>query len=139
MSTASLREFARHPITFEAVSWVAHGWSYSLIIPPANERSTDIFVHEFGHALHAAIRVIDTEFNDKLKKAYTTAMEAGKYKDTKASQNYREYWAEGVETWYIKTGLYSDINLYEEIAEYDPLLFALLDEWLPQIHVYTFR
>ena len=125
MSTASLREFARHPITYEAVSWVVTGWSYSLVIPPANERSTDIFVHEFGHALHTAIRVIDPEFNDKLKKSYTTAMEAGKYKGQHAAKNYREYWADGVEIWYIKTGLYTGINLYEEIAEYDPLLFRI--------------
>ena len=100
----------------------------------------DTFVHEFAHKLHTAITHFDAEFGHTLMKAYTTAIEAGTWKGAYAEENASEYWAEGVVFWFARIGAVDwhrhrrvfALESYEEFAAHDPLLFELLDEWLPR-------
>ena len=127
------------------------GYCYASITKPTTHVKAGIntFVHEFAHKLHAAITISDPEFDHKLRKAYTTAIEAGTWKGTYAEENTYEYWAEGVVFWYFRIGAsewYRHYRIfalasYEEFAAHDPLLFELLDEWLPRysIALYDFE
>ncbi|MDE0326876.1 MAG: hypothetical protein OXN27_23365 [Candidatus Poribacteria bacterium] len=127
------------------------GYCYASITKPTThvKAGIDTFVHEFAHQLHVAITISDPEFNHKLRKAYTTAIEAGTWKGAYAEKNTHEYWAEGVVFWYFRIGApewYRHYRIfalasYEEFAAHDPLLFELLDEWLPRysIALYDFE
>lgn len=98
------------------------------------------FVHEFGHVLDYVISRYDPEFRPKLSKAYKTALELATWKGQYAEKNSAEYWAEGVEFWYLQIGAMEwhrayripAFESYEAFADHDPLLFELLDEWLPR-------
>lgn len=118
------------------------GYCYASLTKPTTHAGPGIrtFVHEFAHQFHTAISLYDPEFNSKLMKAYTTAIEAGTWEGAYAEENSFEYWAEGVEFWYFQIGALEwhrhhrifALESYEAFAEHDPLLFELLDEWLPR-------
>ncbi|MCP3914975.1 MAG: arylsulfatase [bacterium] len=97
----------------------------------------NILIHEFAHAMHEmGLAVVDEEFDGRLQAAYHAAMEAGRYKDKYASTNHKEYWAEGVQS-YFDTNRENDrehnhVNTREELEAYDPALFALLEEAFPR-------
>jgi hypothetical protein len=95
-----------------------------------------IFVHEFAHAIHSAIRDVDPALNDAITEAYHAAVEAGKYVDTRGRRHYAltnpsEYWAEGVQWWFFSNyGECFEGNIKvespEELKAYDPTLFELI-------------
>ena len=95
------------------------------------------FSHEFGHAIHHAIRILDPTFDDRLNAAYASAMENGSYfGDSPAYsdlRNHVEYWAGSVNEWF------SDIAQrefsHDRFREMDPLMYALLDEWFDLIYL----
>ena len=105
-------------------------------------------VHEFGHALHGSINQLDPNFQGRLEAAYDAAKAAGKWRQKDIHvidgevieidagigyilNNPSEYWAEGILYWCYggKAGI--RFASREEFAEYDPGLYALLSEWLP--------
>lgn len=94
----------------------------------------DILIHEFAHTIHlVGIIQVDTAFNSKLQLALDQALAAGKWKDTYASTNIYEYWAEGVQTWFNVNaevpqpdGKHNQINTRHELKTYDPGLYAIL-------------
>ncbi len=125
-------------------------------------------VHEFGHAMHYAIRELDPAFQARLEEAYAVAYadaveDAGYWNGPEvyrqgdyAMRNDREYWAMGVARWfgltsYFRDGVwpsFQDGRIHYAYGEYwsydtyikkdhaaflalDPLLYALLDAWLP--------
>ncbi len=94
----------------------------------------DINVHEFAHALHLVglKRHADSNFDTRLNAAYQRALADGLWKDTYASTNAEEYWAEGVQSWFGLNDppgpIHNDINTREELEVYDPKLVALLGE-----------
>lgn len=119
-------------------------------------------VHEFGHAMHRAIRQLDTTFQSRLEAAYTRAMESGSvwWEGTYAYTNANEYWAEGVQFWFyaaadLESHLHprattlhhavtsvsfpfgDDTSFRQMLLDTDPLLYALLDEWLPLVDLHT--
>lgn len=139
---------------------VSNYWDHPY--PPGHSRDTRVsgiletFVHEFAHAIHSAIPgqpqwaidlfgwdpallTLDPDFEDRLIRAYETALENGTWAGLYAEENYREYWAEGVVMWYYHVTGDQDISrdplfedyeaFYEAFAERDPLLVALLREW----------
>ena len=57
------------------------------------------------------------------------------WKSQYAMTNVNEYWAMGVQEWFEYLWLaYEGKPLYHDaILRRDPLLYALLDEWLPRI------
>ncbi len=105
----------------------------------------NIFVHEFAHTMKdMGIALVDPQFNAALDLAYQAATAEGLWADTYAISTLEEYWAEGVQDYFntnleaIPTnGIHNTINTRDELAEYDPTLYAIIDtvygglEWTP--------
>ncbi len=92
-----------------------------------------ILVHEFAHAIHdMGLKRIDETFDERLRAIYDQAMHEGLWKAKYASTNHHEYWAEGVQS-YFGTNRQNDhdhnhVDTREELQEYDPRLFAIIDD-----------
>lgn len=106
----------------------------NLIGHPGDPYSTEnILIHEFAHAIHEmALNHIDPKFDARLETIYKAAMDAGLWKDVYAATNHREYWAEGVQS-YFDTNRAPDhdhnhVDTRDELREYDQRLFKLIDE-----------
>jgi len=97
-----------------------------------------IAVHEFAHTIHllGLSRVI-RGFDASLVALYQSATERGLWHNTYAGTNYKEYWAEGVQSYFNTNlqalptnGVHNHVNTREELAEYDPQLYQFIDEIL---------
>ena len=80
----------------------------------------------------------DPTFEGRLQEAYESARAAGLFANTYAMENSQEYWAEGVQDWYNTNleadppnGIHNFVDTREELLDYDPTLYALVDELLP--------
>ncbi|MDH3590403.1 MAG: hypothetical protein OER88_00890 [Planctomycetota bacterium] len=97
-------------------------------------RGESILIHEFSHTFHQmGLNKVDNKFEKKLKKLYADAMKAKRWEKTYAATNFIEYWAEGVQSYFdanleaIPTnGIHNHVNTREELAQYDPGLYALI-------------
>ncbi|MCY3740414.1 MAG: hypothetical protein OXH00_05295 [Candidatus Poribacteria bacterium] len=110
------------------------------------KNSWEVAIHEFGHAIDYAIRKIDPSFEKKLNRAYENAKEKGLWTyyfhavPNSPRDNPKEYWALGIEAWFVgknettfgKLGK-SPALTKGTLSELDPLLYELLDEWLPYV------
>jgi len=81
------------------------------------------------------IRRMDIRFDEKLRELYNSAMSKDLWKGTAAIQNRAEYWAEGVLAYFDAAGAAAapndadhPITTREKLKEYDPGLFALVEE-----------
>jgi len=96
-----------------------------------------ILVHEFAHTIHLSGQGTDYKnFNEKLSALYYDAREANLWENTYAMTNPDEYWAEGVQTYFnsnigigLPNGVHNSINTREELAEYDPALYAFIADF----------
>ena len=93
----------------------------------------NILIHEFAHNIHLrGMLTVDPSFDDRLKKTYDAAMKAGLWKGKYASVNSREYFAEGVQSWFDNNREpdhdHNHVNTRAELLEYDPGLAALCKE-----------
>jgi hypothetical protein len=104
-----------------------------------------IFVHEFAHAIHSAIRRVDPGMAQEIEEAYEAAMAAGKYIGVDGRRHYgttnaAEYWAEGVQWWFFSnygecfTGNIK-VESPESLEAYDPALFELLGRVFNTHHI----
>lgn len=94
-----------------------------------------ILMHEFAHSLHEVIRQeIDPEFDRRLRILHRDALEKGLWRGTYAGSNHREYFAEGVQSWFDYNRENDDchpfVNTRAELRAYDPALAELLQAWL---------
>ncbi|MDE0467122.1 MAG: hypothetical protein OYL97_08690 [Candidatus Poribacteria bacterium] len=111
------------------------GTNYAWAYVGNAESSNDIWIyhffsHEFAHAIHFAIELLDPTFDDRLKAAYDTARENNSFTATR-TYNSSEYWAQAATDWFyriVREPVYHDLVLQE-----DPLLYALLSEWFDLI------
>jgi hypothetical protein len=102
-------------------------------------RGESICVHEFAHTMHLGVyNVMDSTFNSRLQTAFRAAIDAGKYANTYAASNATEYFGEGVQDWYNTNlesarpnGVHNEINTRAELEAYDPGLYEILAEVLP--------
>jgi hypothetical protein len=105
-----------------------------------------IFVHEFAHAIHSAIRRVDPGMAQEIKDAYDAAMAAGKYIGADSGRkhygatNDSEYWAEGVQWWFYSN--YGEcftgniiVESPKDLEAYDPTLFELLGRVFNTHHI----
>ena len=81
------------------------------------------------------VRRMDIRFDEKLRELYNSATSKGLWKGTAAIQNRAEYWAEGVLAYFDAAGAVAapndadyPITTREKLKEYDPALFALVEE-----------
>jgi hypothetical protein len=98
-----------------------------------------ICVHEFAHTMHLGVyNLMDDTFESRVEAAFRAAKNAGKYANTYAGSNAVEYFGEGVQNWYNtniesipSNGVHNEINTRSEMEEYDPELYEILAEVLP--------
>ncbi len=93
----------------------------------------NILIHEFAHCIHRwGLREVDPKFDGRLRAAYARARDKGLWKGTYAATDEKEYWAEGVQSYFDCNapvgGVHNDIDTREKLAKYDPILFELIDE-----------
>ena len=81
------------------------------------------------------VRRMDIRFDEKLKELYDSAMSKDLWKGTTAVHNRVEYWTEGVLAYFDAVGAGAPPNdadhpiaTREKLKEYDPELFALVEE-----------
>ncbi len=114
--------------------------------PGKDEIHMDIFVHEFAHAIHWAILMIDPTFQERLDAAYADAVEnrdgywrGGGSSGNAALSSSTEYWAHSAVRWFYRftlpTG--SGENHHKRFRENDPLLYALFQEWFDFVYLGT--
>lgn len=92
----------------------------------------NILIHEFAHCIHEqGLRAVDPKFDERLRMVYARALDSGLWKKTYAATNEKEYWAEGVQSYFDcnapASGVHNDIDTREKLAKYDPALFELID------------
>ena len=95
--------------------------------------SENILIHEFAHTIHdCALIFIDKTFDKRLKETYDAAMKKGLWKSKYAATNHKEYWAEGVQSWFNNNrendNAHNHVNTRKELKEYDPGLAKLCEE-----------
>ncbi len=99
----------------------------------------NIFVHEFSHAIHQAIRMADPKLAKEIDDAYLDAMGIGLWKGSYGETNSEEYWAEGTQFWFYSNYEYIDkdrlINSPTDLLRYDPKLYELLGRVYPGHHI----
>lgn len=93
----------------------------------------NILIHEFSHAMHEmGLNTVDPTFDRRLKEAYQAAIKDGLWKDTYASRNRHEYWAEIVQSWFtcnrVNDSEHGQVNSPQQVREHDPRGAALLVE-----------
>ncbi len=97
--------------------------------PYWNNRGNAVQQYEIG------VKRLDVEFDAKLKESYTKALKDGKWNGTAAVHSQVDYWVEGVSAYFDATGQGTPpndaphpITTREALKEYDPGLFALVNE-----------
>ena len=97
-----------------------------------------IMVHEFAHTIHLmGLDTVDPTFTTRLIDTYDAAITAELWDNTYAGSDFREYWAEGVQSYFNVEeegpvggdGIQNDIDKVDELEDYDPALFALIEEF----------
>lgn len=107
--------------------------------PETRYYGENIFVHEFSHAIHEAIRRADPKLFADIDQAYRDAMALGLWKNSYGTTNAFEYWAEGTQFWFYSNYEYMDgdrhINSPLDLLRYDPKLYELLSRVYPDHHI----
>lgn len=112
---------------------VSCGEENLLCYPVDRYDDENILIHEFAHSIHGiALRRIDKEFDQKLKRLYEEALAKGLWKGTYAGSNRSEYWAEAVQSYFDANRQnnynHNHVNTREELQAYDPSLARLVAE-----------
>lgn len=93
----------------------------------------NILIHEFAHCIHEqGLRAVDPKFDERLRGIYARAIDKGLWKNAYAATNEKEYWAEGVQSYFDCNapagGVHLDVDTRAKLEKYDPALFVLIDE-----------
>lgn len=95
----------------------------------------NIFVHEFSHSIHSAIRMADPKLAAEIDQAFHDAVALGLWKGSYGTTNADEYWAEGTQFWFYSNYEYRDgdrtINSPLDLLRYDAKLYELLSRVYP--------
>ncbi len=106
----------------------------NLLAYPGDPYDTEcILIHEFAHNMHLRGLVnVDATFDKRLKETWQRALKRGLWTGKYASTNHREYWAEGVQSWFNNNREpdhdHNHVNTRKELREYDPALAKLCEE-----------
>ncbi len=108
---------------------VSCGEENLLCLPGDPYPTENILIHEFAHVIHEfGLSAIDATFDGRLQAAFTEAKQAGRWRDHYALTNHREYWAEGVQSWFVCNRPTDPVNDHTTLKTYDPPLASLLAE-----------
>ena len=106
----------------------------NLLCYQGDKYSTEnILVHELAHAIHeVGMREVDPGFDQRLEAAYDAAIESGKWKSTYAATNYKEYFAEAVQSWFhcnrVDDHQHNHVNSRAALKEYDPAAVEMIQQ-----------
>lgn len=108
---------------------VSCGEENLLCLPGDPYPTENILIHEFAHVIHEfALAAVDPGFDARLRRAWEEAKRQERWPEHYALSNHREYWAEGVQSWFACNRPTDPVNSREALATYDPPLTALLRE-----------
>ena len=115
---------------------VSAGEENLIDLPNDRYKGESILVHEFGHTVHEmGLNAVDPEFEPRLKEAYEGAMKKGLWAKTYAATDFKEYWAEGVQSYFdcnmaVRTpdGVHNGVATRVLLKRYDPKLHELIDD-----------
>ena len=100
-------------------------------LPKDKAKGASTVIHEFAHLLD--VNVFSQEMphiRKSIKRAYTKAIKAGKYKGAYAATKVEEYWAEGTQAWFEVAFRDPENKTYiknrKELQKYDPDLAKIL-------------
>jgi alpha-glucosidase len=115
-----IREFAKAVYQVAGTRPVDPNW---------NNRGRDVQQYEMR------VKRLDMQFDEKLKQLFDGATAKGSWKGTAAVKDRVEFWAEGVLAYFNAIGQEAapndaphPINTREELKDYDPELYALVNE-----------
>lgn len=101
----------------------------------------NVLAHEFGHAFHLiGINLADPELYQEIEDTYYKVREKGLWEDTYTGVNVAEYFGQLSALWFegldessdgTFTGVLSPVNTREELAEYDPDSYELMQKVYP--------
>ena len=105
-----------------------------------NEIHTGFLIHEFAHALHLAINLIDPTFNTRLRQAYAAAVgnpESYWGGGGAALSGSTEYWAFSVTRGFTRFALPTKFGEqhHTRFRERDPLMYELLAEYFDFVYL----
>jgi hypothetical protein len=126
----------------DATYWAGFGPTTTLPICAGTEANItgtsdgeNIFVHEFAHGIaEIALPSIDAKFQTELDSAFAAAKTKSLWANTYAITNIKEYWAEGVQSYFdinregtaSGDGIHNSTNTRTELKTYDVALYNLL-------------
>ena len=108
-----------------------------LCLPGDRYAGESIMVHEFAHTIHVmGLDFVDRTFTARLESIYEQSLNEGLWANSYAGTNASESFAEGVQSYFNTNlagpaggdGIHNDVDTRGELAEYDPALFALINE-----------
>ena len=104
-----------------------------LCFPGDPYHDENILIHEFAHLIHLrGVKVVDPTFDARLEETFRAAVAKGLWKGKYAGSNSREYFAEGVQSWFNNNRPpdhdHNHVDTREELIAYDPGLAALCRE-----------
>jgi hypothetical protein len=97
-------------------------------------RGESILIHEFAHTVHLlGLNTLDKGFNDRLKAVHERGVGNGLWVKTYAATDPKEYWAEGVQSWFDANltvdppnGIHNHVGTRAALERYDPDLAELI-------------
>ena len=105
----------------------------TLLGPPPKQAGLPAFYTKYLDYRGLPIVSSANVFDRALRHLFEQARAQGRFENTYAAENYMEYWAEGVQSWFdanleaIPTnGVHNQVNTRGELAAYDPALAALV-------------
>jgi alpha-glucosidase len=101
----------------------------------------DILIHEFAHSIHLiGLMLAVPDFDKRLKRCYENAKAKGLLAGTYRETDKEEYFAEAVQDWFNVNaemphpdGKHNWCNTREELLEFDPDLYHLLEAYFPPV------
>jgi hypothetical protein len=105
---------------------------------PYDDESICIF--NFANAITMyGTNAVDPTFDMRLRQLYMRASMSGILDGTYRNQDKASYWAEGVQDYYDTNaeadppdGVHNSVNTRAELKDYDPALYGLIEEFLPE-------
>ena len=101
-----------------------------LSLPLDRYDDESIAVHEFCHTIDGALAGMDPGWEERLEKAYRTAMDKGLWRLTYAATNPGEFWAEICQSYFdcnrVNNWNHGPIGTREQLKAYDPESYELV-------------